>query len=168
MQYSTGNWTVSSLVTDSNTETKNVAVPNLSWSDYARTQDEPNEAIVANTTGLGINPPETVRFAYSKVTNVYSKTNIDAASRAPVQSGVQVMTEIKLNLRATNTVSGQEIELPFTGRLVLVIPHYMAVTEEAVDYALKRTIAAQFGDDGSTTAARILELARGSLLPDNV
>lgn len=166
MNYTTGNWTVSDLVADSSTTTKNIAVPDLTWSDYAKTQDEPNEAILANATSVEVISPESVRFCSTKVNNVYNKRNIDVNAQAPVKSGVQVMSELKFNLRAVNSVSGQEIDLPFTGRIVLMVPSYQAVNSTAIEYALKRTISAAFNDSSDVSAARILELARGSLIPE--
>lgn len=167
MNYTIGNWSVTDLVTDSaTTKTKTVEVPNLTWADYARTQDEPTEAIVANTTCSEVLTPETVRFACSDVGNIYDKTSIDPTQRAPIKSGVQVMAEVKFNLRAVNGVNGQELDIPFKGRLVLVIPKFQAITSTAIDYALKRTIACCFDSDGSVDASRIIELSRGSLLPE--
>jgi hypothetical protein len=165
MYYTIGNWVVEDLITDTNTATKNIAVPDLTWADYAKTQDEPNEAIVANTTSLEVTSPETVRFACSNVANIYDKTSIDPTMQASVKAGTQVMTELKYFVRATNQISGQEILLPFKGRTVLVIPKFPAVTAEAVEYALKRTHAINYDSDGSIDASRVIELTRGSLLP---
>lgn len=168
MNYTTNHWGVSSRYKDTNQTSKNVAVPDLSYdTDFRKVQDEPNEAIISNVTGADISTMETIRYGASVVNNIYAGTGVDPTCQAPYKRGVQTLVEIKETYIATNDTTGAEIELPCTGRIVLKFPTHTSVTPELVKDLLMRTIAASL-NEGLTDAARQVELARGSLLPDGL
>lgn len=167
MQYTAGNWTVSSLTTDSVTTKKNIAVPDLSWStDYAISVEEPEEGQLVNTTGAAISSPEKVRFAAQDIANIYKNTGIDITQQATLKNGRRCMSEISINYQAVNSVSGTEVIIPVKGRIVLELPSAPFVTQTLVNDGLYRTIAAGFDGAGSVDSDRFVELARGSILPE--
>lgn len=163
--YTIGNWTVSSLYHDTVTATKNIAVADLSYTtDYTKVTDEPDEAVIGNTTSTELTSPESIRYGVSQVANVYTGTSTDATSQFPSRKGVQILVEINENYRAVNSVTGQEVDLPCKGRIVLRVPSNSAVNATLLQDLLTRTIAAAFAT-GKITSSRVVELARGSLLP---
>jgi hypothetical protein len=165
MNYTIGNWTVESVVTDSISATKNVAIADLDFAkDFARSVSSDTEATMVNTTGASVTSPEVLRYARSRVQNVYNGMDIPAINMFANKGGYRTLAEVKFCLKAVNSVSGQEVLLPFKGWTCLVIPDAAPVTEAAVDYALKRTIAAAF-DTGSVNGDRITEAVRGALIP---
>lgn len=100
--YTIGNWTVSDLITDTVTATKNIVIPDLTYgTDFVKTENTPNEVIISNKTSLDIESPEQIRYAYNIVKDVYKDTDIDVSAQAPLKRGVQVMTELKTKYRAT-------------------------------------------------------------------
>lgn len=166
MNYTVGNWSVADLVTDSaSTKTKSIAVPNLTWADYARLMDEPSEAQMTNVTSAQISSPETVRYARKEVSDVYSKSGIPTSAQMPVRTGVQVMAGINTSLKVVNTISGDEFVAPCRAWTVYQFPLHPAITKDAVQYLMLRNIAVQLDDNGSVDASRILEVARGVILP---
>lgn len=167
--YTTGNWTVSDLVTDSILTPKNVSVPDLDYdSDYAKTMDEPDEARISNITSPDLSVHETIRFARSKVTNVYQNVDlVDASNVSPNKTGVQVMIELTVIYRAINSVTGEERDIPTKGRIVLRIPSVSYVTDAIIMDLFVRTVGAAT-KTGSTDQTRLVELVRGSLLPDGI
>jgi len=164
--YTVGNWTVSDQYTDTVTATKNVAVPDLSYSvDYKKTTVTEDEATISNITGADLSPHEVIRYGRSSISNIYQGVDlVDSGSVAPVKRGVQVMAEITTVYHIVNSVTGEEYDLPTKGRVVLRLPSMSCVTSALVDDLLKRTCASAL-DTGSTNSARIVELARGSILP---
>lgn len=167
--YTSGNWSVSDLTTDTVTTPKNISVPDLSYSvDYAKTMDEPDEAKIANITSPDLAVHETIRFARSKVTNVYqNETLVDASNVSPNKTGVQVMVELSIIYRAVNSVTGEERDIPTKGRIVLRIPSVSYVTDAIILDLFQRTVSAAT-KTGATNQSRIVELVRGSLLPDGL
>lgn len=163
--YTIGDFTVSDLVTDTITVAKNISVPDLKYAtDYTKVLDSSEEAKIANTTGPDLLSHENIRFARSEVSNIYVGVNSDSAMVLPQKKGVQVMCELSNTYRATNSVSGNEYDLPCKGRIVLRFPASTCVTEALVTDLLVRTIASAFGT-GAVNADRIMDLAMGALLP---
>lgn len=168
MEYTQHNWTVSSNVTDTIQTSKNIAVPDLDFAnDYKKSLDEPNEAAITNTTGATITSPEHIRFGSTPVKNIYNGVTTDVTAMHQTKSGVQVMVEISKNYSAVNKTTGQEVDLPCKGRIVLRFPTASCVSEELVKDLLSRTIASALAT-GGTDAGRLVEIARGALLPDGL
>lgn len=165
MQYTTGNWTVKSLTTDTISTTKNIAVTDLDYAnDFAPSVSAVSEATLKNTTGSSFASPEEVRYGKSTVANVYAGTDVPTLNMFANKTGVRTLAEVKFNLQATNSVSGQEVLLPCRGWTCLVVPDASLITDDAVEYLLKRTIAVAF-NTGATDESREAEIARGALLP---
>lgn len=168
LNYTLGNWTVSDNYTDTVTATKSLAIPDLSYKvDYAKKEDEPASASIVNTTSTGLSSAESIKFGYSPVANIYTNTDVDAAAFAPSKRGVQVMAEITENYTAINSVTGDEIILPCKGRVVLRFPSMSCVNDALIKDLLTRSVAAAF-NTGLTDASRVIEMAKGSLLPSGL
>lgn len=168
MEYTQHNWTVSSNYNDTIQTSKNIAVPDLDYAkDFKKSSDEPNEASITNITGDSIVSSEHIRIGSTPVKNIYSGTTTDLSSMHNHKGGVQVMVELSETYTAANGVTGQEIDLPCKGRIVLRFPTASCVTEELVQDLLIRTIASALATKG-TDASRLVQIARGALLPDGL
>lgn len=167
-EYTQNHWTVSALYKDTIQTAKSVSVPDMDFvHDFKKKVDEPSEAIITNVSGSEISTMETVRYGVSNVNNVYQGTNTELAAQAPTKKGVQILVELTENYRATHATTGEEIDLPCKGRIVLRFPTHACVTEEMVQDLLSRTISSALAS-GKTDASRLVEVARGSLLPDGI
>lgn len=163
--YTIGDWTVSDLITDTISTPKSISVPDLDYSsDFVMMSNEASEVKLGNTTGADILKHEDIRFARSDVANIYTGVNVDSALVLPQKKGIQVMAEISTAYRASNSVTGNEYDLPCKGRIVLRFPAFSCVTANLVKDLLIRTIAASF-DTGSVTESRIMDMAIGALSP---
>lgn len=168
LNYTSGNWAVSDDYTDTVTATKSLAIPDLDFKvDFSKKEDEPNSASIVNTTSTGLNPSEIVKFGCSTVANIYTNTDVDAASYAPSKRGVQVMAEITENYKAVNSVTGDEVILPCKGRVVLRFPSMSCVSSALIQDLFIRSVSAAL-NTGVTDATRIIEMAKGSLLPSGL
>lgn len=166
--YTSGKWTVSSLVKDTLKTPKTLSVIDLDYNvDYARQKLDDESAVIINTTGESIGSPESIRYACSSVNDVYANTSVDKINKFASTKGMQVLCEVKTTYRGTNSVTGQEVDVPITGRIVLRVPSFTFVTDDLVKDALNRTVAAAL-NTGKTDASRIVELLRGSTLPDGL
>lgn len=168
MEYTSGQWTVKSLTTDKVSASKSLSLPDLSYGDdFAVRQDSPGEAAIVNTTAAALCPTEKIRFACTRVENIYKNSEIDANYYGPVKGGVQVMVEVTDNYQAVNTGSGQEIFLPAIGRFVFRVPSASMVTSKLVEEIFKRTISACLAT-GLTDMTRLEELLRSALVPSGL
>lgn len=168
MKYTTHNWTVSSLYTDTIQVAKNLPLPDLDYvHDFKKSSDEPTEASITNITGEAITSMEHIRIGSSPVNNVYAGTGVDFANMPSQKTGVQTMVEVSEIYSAVNSVTGEEILLPCKGRVVLRFPTVACVTETMVQDLLSRTVAAAL-NTGAVDAKRQVQIARGALLPDGL
>lgn len=168
MNYTLGDWSVASQYKDTITTSKALNLPDLDYdSDYSRVNSKESEAKIANTTSALIQSPETIRFAFTDVTNIYANTEVDPIFMAPSKRGVQVMSELAEIYTATSDKTGATVQLPCKGRIVLRFPSNGVVTADLVNDLLTRVIATAF-NTGQVSAARVMELARGSLLPSGM
>jgi hypothetical protein len=77
---------------------------------------------------------------------------------------VRLYHEIRFLLDAKNTVTGQQVQLPFRGWVSITVPALDLVNGAMLGDLLKRTIACAFAT-GDTGNALVLREARGDLDP---
>jgi hypothetical protein len=167
--YTTGNWTVSEMITPASSTAITPSVATVTRAEYSTKSNDGKEAVLVNNTGSGLVVPESLRFGASSVKDVYAGSGVAAASQFPAKGGVRVLQEIRTNLFATNTVSGEEKIIPQRAWLVYETPTAAPVTGDAIEYTMKRLLgAAIMGVSGHTFADRVLALVRGDLDPSTV
>lgn len=171
INYTTGNWTVTSLYNDLTTVERTQNLPIISYAhDYAKGSEEATDASVKNVSAEGVTSPESIRFGSTPVKDIYAGTSVDNASRLPSKAGVQAMVEISETYRAVNTVSGGEYDIPCKVRLVVRVPSSQPVKTAIVTDLVKRILGTCYnaaGDDASEFT-RITDLLKGALLPEGV
>lgn len=165
MSYTTGNWTVAPLTSDTISTPKSPSIPDLDYAvDYTVTGRGTNEVSLVNTTAPGLMPQEQLRYGRTRVADVYSDTDIPASQRCNVRSGFRTLQEVRYNLKATNSVSGEELLLPMRGWICLQVPSVDFITAGALGDLLKRTISAAFGT-GEVAGSQAVRVAQGDLDP---
>lgn len=166
LNYTSGNWTVESLTTDTVTAGKTLTIADLSYaSDYAKLDSSATEARLANITSPAMTTPETIRFAKSDVKNVYTNTSVGASNQMPVKTGIRTLVEANILVQATNSVSGEEYLVPVRAWTCVQLPSASFISDKVLEYALGRAFGATF-DTGLATISRENSIARGSLFPD--
>lgn len=165
LSYTTGNWTVESHEVDSISGTKNVAVPDLSYAtDYSVTSNTGSEVRLMNTSGTALEPVERLRYGKDRVADIYRNLDTLKVSQLPSPVGIRLLAESTFILSATNSVTGQELEVPIRVWTCIETSTHNAITGEALEYATKRHIASLFAT-GSVDATMLTRMARGDLNP---
>lgn len=131
--------------------------------DFAKKGGKDGEAIITNLTSP-LDCSETVRFAYSKVNNIYAQTGIDPNVYAASRLGFSVLSQLNTTLTST-TESGHRIDLPLTAHLVLRGPASEDITGTIIASMISRLIGTLFEEGAATPDARINSLIRGAVLP---
>lgn len=166
--YTSGNWTVDTMIVPSSDADITPAVTCVTRDEYSAKSVNGNEAVLVNSTGTSLSVSEQLRFGATSVANVYNGSGIAPASQLPVKTGVRLLQEIRLGLKASNNVSGAEVVIPQRAWIVYETPQSDIVTKEAIEYTMKRLLgAALMGVDGHTFADRIMAMARGDLDSSN-
>lgn len=154
--------------TDSVTTAKTVSIPDLSYGkDFAVTRDTPDEVVITNTTSP-IDQPETFRFGYSNVADVYKNTGIDpsvaSVSRRGVSLVVQMNDILRVGCSSETECNPVQFDLPISTHIVVKVPLNQYITADLVKQEILRNVAALFGT-GEITSARIDALLRHALTP---
>lgn len=165
MSYTVGNWTVASQTVDTISTPKTLSIPDLSYAtDFSVQSRNKTEIRLANSTGAGLLTPEILRYVRQGEQDIYSSFNVPESQQINVRDGVVVTTEVRYLLKATNSVSGQEVILPMRGWINLKVPTADFITGQALTDLLMRTIASAF-KTGATDGTLVKDLARGDLDP---
>lgn len=154
--------------TDSVTTQKTLSIPDLSYAkDFAVTRDTPDEVVITNTTSP-IDQPETIRFGYTTVADVYRNTGIDPSVAAVSKRGASIVIQLNDILRVScgseTSCSPVQFDLPISTHIVVKVPINQYITADLVKQEVLRNVAALFGT-GEVTSARIDSLLRHALQP---
>jgi hypothetical protein len=165
--YSIGNWTVASQVQDTISTPKSLPIPDLSYAtDFTVTKRGNGEVHLANTTGSGLEPVEYLRYGRSRIADVYATSGLDVpqSMKLKAREGIRDLHEIRYLLKATNSVSGEEVLIPIRGWVVLELPTADFVTPQAITDLLTRVVSATTAT-GSVDGTLVTNVARGDLDP---
>lgn len=135
--------------------------------DFKERSDEPNEVIITNLTSP-LGQPETFRWSFSEISDVYKNTTIDPTLRYPTKKGVNVLCQLNDTWKITDSNDPTfEALIPVSAHLVLKVPSCEAVTAEQVIGLVGRLVSGLF-DTGSSESTRLKALLRGSLEPSDI
>lgn len=154
--------------TDSISTAKTLSVPDLDYAkDFAVTRDTPDEVIITNTTSP-IDQPETFRFGYNQIADVYKNTGIDPSVAAVSKRGASIVVQLNDILRVScnseTTCNPVQFDLPISTHVVIKVPVNQYINADLVKQLVLRNVAALF-NTGSVTADRIDALLRHALQP---
>lgn len=154
--------------TDTNSASPlSVSIPKLNYAaDFAVTKDDPTDVVLTNTTSP-LNQPETVRWGYQNINNIYSGTEIDPIYYSQSKRGVSVVGQVRdyLSVTCSDSTDGcsSGVLLPFEAHIVFRVPIHEAVTADLVLSCAQRAMATLY--DGNTTSSQVSRLLRDALKP---
>jgi hypothetical protein len=155
------------------TDTSGVTVTDLSpaalnfSADFSKQEaakkNSSNEVTLTNEKSP-FGTPETIRYAASRVSNVYSGTGIEAGAYSNVRSGVSALVQVNDVLivhNDDNTVTN----LPVKAHCVIQVPNNEAITVDVINTIFSRLVGACYEQGGTSPGPRLNSLLRGALLP---
>jgi hypothetical protein len=164
MNYTVGDWTVESTMVDSISDPKTLQVDDLSWSSDYSASEKANETILINTTGSSIVAPEQIRIGRTRISDIYSNTDVPAPYRSPIKNGYRTVNEVTLFLTATNSVSGEELVIPVKAWLCMQVPVSQLITTDLLAFLRNRVLSATT-KTGSVDGSLLLSEMRGDSNP---
>lgn len=153
---------------DSIDKAKSLAIPDLNWSvDFAVTKNDANEVVLTNKTSP-LDQPETFRFGYQSIANIYNNTGIDPSFMAVSKRGVSLVSQVNDILRVScNSEDGCKlvrIDLPIESHVVLKSPINEYITADVALAVVLRAVSGLF-PTGSVEATRLNAMLRHALMP---
>lgn len=151
--------------TDTIATAKTLSRPDLSYTtDFCVKSEVVGETILANLTSP-LDRPETLRYGYSEIKDVYKSTTIDPSVMAPSKKGVQILVQVNDIFSLTDSVDASyRVDLPVSAHLIVKVPACEYITPDQIQTLAARTVAMLY-DTGSTTSAKIAKLAKGAVTP---
>lgn len=154
--------------TDTISTTKNVAVPDISYSaDFRVASDVPGEVILTNVTSP-LDRSETIRFALSNVKDIYANTPVDAAYMAASHQGLSLVVQVNDTWRYADsaTPTAPAVDLPISAHIVIKAPKTSFLTADNYLSIVTRAVGLMF-NTGSVTSARLMQMLKGALDPND-
>lgn len=133
-------------------------------SDFRVKSETVDEVRIVNTTSP-IDRPETIRFAYSEIKDVYNNTSIDSSVYAASRKGVQILAQINEVFSLTDSVDASyRVDLPVSAHIVIRVPACEYISSSDILDLVKRLNGALY-DQQTVNSDRLQALLRGSLKP---
>lgn len=132
--------------------------------DYAKKETKADSTVLINSKAP-LGKPETLRFAYSRVANVYTGTGLDPSVYAQNKTGASVLLQTNVNIDVKDDVTGSTVTLPLSAHLVLKVPNHEAVNEEVLKVLLQRVLGLCYEQSGTSPGPRLAALIRGACTP---
>lgn len=130
--------------------------------DFAKKISDASSVVITNLTSP-LDRPETIRYAVSRVNNVYAGTGIEPSFHAPAKSGVSIL--VQDNVVLSDVIGESRVDLPMSTHIVIKVPYNELITDSVLLTLLSRIVGCCYDQSGASAAPRLSRLARGALLP---
>lgn len=131
--------------------------------DFAKMATKAQEAVVTNLTSP-VDRKETIRWAYSRIANVYTGSDISPSAYAMNKTGASVLAQLNCVLSFSDD-AGVRTDLPLSAHLVMKVPNHEAITGTILSSLLKRLVGTLYEESDSSMDARLTALVHGAVLP---
>lgn len=147
--------------------TKQISIPDIDYSEFARVSAKSGEAVMTNTTSP-VDRPETVRAALQNIANIYAGTSIEPAYYSVSKAGRSLLLQVNDILTYTDdTDVSLRQDYPISAHMVVRFPTNVNVDATVILTVVERLIATAFATT-KTDSSRLEALIRGSLEPTNI
>lgn len=132
--------------------------------DFAIYEDEAGKTVLTNLTSP-MDQPETVRYQYQHVANIYNGSDVDPSFWSQNKNGYSVVVDVKNNLRVTDSEAGKEIIYPVKAHLVFSAPKSQHITAGEIEHVISRILGFLSSTDTEALDDHINSLMRSATRP---
>lgn len=132
--------------------------------DFAKREGGNGDITIVNTTGPA-DRTETVRYAVSKVNNIYSGTSVDPSAFALSKRGASVLVQVNDIITVTDSTTGYRYDLPISAHMVVKTSLDEVITSDVLTAIVKRLLGAAYEQSGTSVGDRLAKLIRGAVTP---
>lgn len=133
--------------------------------DFAKREGGNGDITVVNTTGPA-DRTETVRYAVTRINNVYSGTSVDPSAFALSKRGASVLVQVNDIITVTDSATNYRYDLPISAHMVVKTSLDEVITSEVLTAIVQRLIGAAYEQSGKTVGDRLSKLIRGAVTPN--
>lgn len=136
--------------------------------DWAVDEETGTSCTVSRITAE-LDSPETIRFATSKIKNLYSNSEISLSERCPVTAGTRIAASLHNVWSETDSALQITYKAPVAASLAITVPNWGIITNQDVLSLVADIVGALFdADDTVSTCTRIDRLLHGAERPKGV
>lgn len=152
------------------TADRNIAANKLNFNaNYRVVSEAANEVVLANLSAP-LDAPETIRVAWSDITDIYKGTKVCAPTQTDGNTislrGVSILLQV--NGAVYDTGTGTGIYFPYSAHLVLKVPVGLTITGSVILSMLGVLMGSLFETGDADVTDRVASLLRGSLAPPDL
>lgn len=148
-----------------------VPCPSLNWGkDFAKKQNVAGQAVLSYNASPA-DAPQTVRFASTPISNIYTNTAVDPSYQLPNKRGVSLLAQLTQVVTVTDdAVPEYRVDLPFEAHVVFRTPLTSFLTEAQMFGIITRAFACLIDEQtpANPSEYRLKQLLRGVMVPDNL
>lgn len=139
-----------------------ITLPVLNYgADYRVKSEGPKEVILTNTTSP-LDQPETLRFGFSEIANIYANSGLSTDQITGSTKGVNVLAQITETIKVTDSANAAYVQyLPVSAHLVIKAPQSGYITPALIQSLVTRLYATLYESGVSNISA----LTKGVLTP---
>lgn len=135
--------------------------------DFAKRSGTGGDITIVNTTGPA-DRSETIRYAVSKISNVYSGTSVDPSAFALSKRGASVLVQVNDIITVTDSTTNYRYDLPISAHLVVKTSLDEVITSEVLTAIVARLVGATYEQSGTSVGERLSKLIRGAVTPSSL
>lgn len=132
--------------------------------DFAKREGAASDITLVNTTGPA-DRTETVRYAVTKINNIYSGTSVDPSAFALSKRGASVLVQVNDIITVTDSTTNYRYDLPISAHMVVKTSLDEVITDDVLTAIVQRLIGATYEQSGRNVGERISKLIRGAVVP---
>lgn len=132
--------------------------------DFAKREGSNGDITIVNTTGPA-DRTETVRYAVTRINNVYSGTSVDPSAFALSKRGASVLVQVNDIITVTDSATNYRYDLPISAHMVVKTSLDEVITSDVLTAIVQRLIGAAYEQSGASVGQRLSKLIRGAATP---
>lgn len=142
-----------------------ISAPNLNYGVDFRIKSESNKEVVLTNTTAPLDQIETIRFGYSEIADVYSKSGLNSDQIPGTKKGINLLVQVNDTLKITDSGNAAFSQyLPISAHMVIKVPQSGYITPAIVATLISRLNATLYESGSSNLSA----LLKGVLTPKSL
>lgn len=142
-----------------------LTVPVLNYGTDFRVKVESSKETILTNTSTPLDQPETIRFGFSEIADVYSKSGLNTDQISGTLKGLNLLAQINETIKVTDTANAAFSQyLPISAHLVIKVPQSGYITPAMITTLVTRLVATLYESGVSNLPA----LSKGVLTPKSL
>lgn len=139
-----------------------VTLPVINYGVDFRVKTEAAKEVVLVNTTTPLDQPESLRFGYSEIANIYAKSGLNSDQIPGSVKGVNLLAQINETLKVSDSANASFAQyLPISAHIVIKAPQSGYITPDVIQALINRLYASLY-ENGSSS---LPSLMKGVLTP---